>query len=195
MSDIFSDQQQQMGRIYSELTGAWYDSEFAKEHYERIYAQRRATELEDAALSKFSADDLRAAWHAMGVERDAQETALLEESAAREFVRDNPWFAQNPRNANLVESVIRHGDYDATSPEAIAAVAEDLRQRGLLETREVAEQPRDDQGKFARRSSGISSRRTSRAMTANAEHTEDELYEMPLHNLEKLARKVTGDTW
>jgi hypothetical protein len=186
------------------LTGELYPTKDARDHYERIAAQRLANDANDDPLNPNytgpSADDIKRAHELVQNAQTDKAKDLADQRSAQVFIELNPWFKPCPENANIMQTVCeaRGLTDDIITVEQLEEIAATLADRGLLkidaakladekkaEVRGQAEEIRT--ARRGKSSSGISSRTISRSVRPS--YSEDQLDAMSLDQIRELAMK------
>lgn len=188
---------------YGPITGTYYESELARDYYEREAAQRLTADSVDDGFGPtigVTADQIKAAHNFAARSQQDQAKQMQDQRAAEIFVELHPEYIKNQRNANALQTILElEGKTDSSvSVEDIEAAYEILVQRGLLdidakaaaeqkktEIRGQAEEVRKARGN--RTSSGISAKTVSRSVRPT--YSENDLESMPLDQLRELAMK------
>jgi uncharacterized protein YerC len=195
--------------FYGPITGTIYESAQARDHYEREAAQRLTNDPNDDPLNPAyqgpTADHIKAAHQLVNDAQRDKAKDLSDERAAAVFVELNPWFVACPQNAAQMEVYLNAKgltDQSATV-ETLEEAARYLASRGLLKVnneainneRRAEVKQQAEEIRTARRSSGISrsgvSTRTISRSTRQ-QHSEDDLFNMPLEQLRELAMREAG---
>jgi hypothetical protein len=156
------------------IEGDWTTDDITEEStyaYNRWrVAQRRAQiQEETAAQARFegmSAEDIADEYRQKLAEEAAAKRPEKEYWAAREFMAERPDYVASPRNGKRIEEYLAAAKLDSTNVDHIHQAAKALESRGLLQI---------DPSKIEVKPRTVVS--------------EDALYDMPMDQLEKLARR------
>jgi hypothetical protein len=178
LDDIYGNsepQQESWGPItkqFYESDGAMRDAEYKASM--RLQGQRSG----ESVVDKMSVEELRHAIDLAAQDEEARGAEIRREADAQEFCRLHPDYIADKENGNALTLILEARRHAGNLSE-ITSAYELLKSRGMLKLNAEAEKPRNDDGTYARRSSGLSSR-SSAAPVAQ----EEDPYTMSLADLE-----------
>lgn len=184
-------------RFYGTVTQRYYESEKARDHYERTARLMNAARDPDPTdpwnPDAVSPEAIAAAIATLQNSEVDQVANDMEKESATIFCEVHPEFVQNERNAAVMVNWARESGLVCDSVEKVEGLYEDLRSRGLLDIDESQAQAQNknqirEAAQRYRKSSGISAHGTVTAR--RPVFSEDEAYTMDMDKLIELARNA-----
>jgi hypothetical protein len=133
-------------------------------------------------LDDLSPEQIEAAFAKAQLSKAEQIAEADREYAAQQFMQQHPEFVAHQRNGSAIELMLEKMGLSGTTPQDIEAAYEAARERGLVDVQEVEGAPQE-------RHRGADGRFEKLPFTSSVpETTEEEMYKLPMAEIERRAR-------